>query len=115
MSRLKRFLLFLIPFTIPFFIYWGYMGFIAIKMNEYERLTEDYLYQEKQYAQSEVQSITSIPSKGGKFGIHILVRFHDEPDIVYYYIMDSEKNEIRQSDVMKNNTTVKGLHSETYE
>lgn len=113
MGRLKRFLLFLIPFTIPFLIYWGYMSFIAIKMNEYERLTEDYLYQEKLYAQSEVQSITGIPSKGGKFGIHILVRFNDEPYIVYYYVMDSKKNVIRQSYAMKNNTTIKGLHSET--
>lgn len=113
MGRIKRFLLFLIPFTIPFFIYWGYMGFIAIKMNEYESLTEDYLYQEKLYAESEVQSITSIPSKGGKYGIHILVRFYDEPDIVYYYVMDSKKNVIRQSYAMKNNTSVNGLHSET--
>jgi len=113
MSRLKTFLLFLVPFTIPFIIYWVYMGFIAIKMNEYERLTEDYLYQEKLYAQSEVDSITSIPSKGGKFGIHILVRFHDEPDITYYYIMDSKTDKLRQAYAIKDNSTVEGLHRET--
>ncbi|WP_018887154.1 hypothetical protein [Paenibacillus massiliensis] len=113
MGRLKRFLLFLIPFTIPFFVYWGYMGFIAIKMNEYERLTEDYLYQEKLYAQREVDSITSMPSKGGKFGIHILVRLNDEPDIVYYYVMDSKTDKLRQVYAMKDNSTVEGLHSET--
>ncbi|MEK3785122.1 hypothetical protein [Paenibacillus sp. FSL K6-1230] len=113
MGRLKRFLLFLIPFTIPFFIYWGYMGFIAIKMNEYERLTEDYLYQEKLYAQREVDSITSMPSKGGKFGIHILVRFNDEPDITYFYVMDSKTDKLRQVYAMKDNSTVEGRHSET--
>lgn len=113
MGRLKRLLLFLIPFTLPFIIYWVYIGFIAIKMNEYERLTVDYLYQEKQYTQSEVQSITSIHSKGGKYGIHILVRFNDEPDITYYYTMDSKTDTLRQAYAMKDNSTVEGLHSET--